>query len=194
MSWDEIFKIIGAGIFSVASAGVMVVALASWLGKVWAERILRNETHSLQLKMAETQNALDTSLAITSRELDLLKESHAKIHSDKIVIYRKIIDLVATLLANLDAFHSGRLPKADAERHYDLFNEQRIQVYGYLAMFAPQAVMDAQDNLIDYLLRVAQGQQPYVWKEVRERALAFINEVRRDVGIDKTNIRYNGKL
>lgn len=42
MPWDDVLKIVGAALFSVVSAGAIVVGMASWLGKVWAERILRN--------------------------------------------------------------------------------------------------------------------------------------------------------
>jgi hypothetical protein len=194
MAWDEILKIVGAALFSIASAGALVIGLASWLGKVWAERILRNESHELQKKLAVAQGQLDLSIKAAERELDLIKDAHARVHNDKISIYRGVVDLVAKLLANLDAFHVGSLPPDEALKQFNNFNEQRMRLYGYMAMFAPQSVMDAQDKLIDHLLRISHGQQKYVWAEVRSLALALINEVRRDVGIDKTNISYNGAL
>ena len=97
-------------------------------------------------------------------------------------------------LAALDAHESGRLPPNEADAHFDEFNEQRIRIYGYLAMIAPQAVMDAQDKLIDNLLLVAHGNAKYEWEKVRENALAMLNAVRIDVGIDKSPISYNGEL
>lgn len=194
MPWDDVLKIVGAALFSVVSAGAIVVGMASWLGKVWAERILRNETHELQKKLAVAQSQLDLSIKTAERELDLIKDAHARVHSDKITIYRGVIDLVAKALANLDAFYNSRLPPDEAARQFDNFNEQRIRLYGYMAMFAPQTVMDAQDKLIDHLLCISNSRKPYVWAEVRILALELINEVRRDVGIDKTDISYNGVL
>lgn len=194
MPWDDVLKIVGAALFSVVSAGAIVVGMASWLGKVWAERILRNETHELQKKLAVAQNQLDLSIKTAERELDLIKDAHARVHNDKIIIYRGVIDLVAKVLANLDAFYMDRLPHDEAVRQFDNFNEQRIRLYGYMAMFAPQTAMDAQDKLIDHLLCISNGKKPYVWAEVRILALELINEVRRDVGIDKTDISYNGVL
>ncbi|EMX0314406.1 hypothetical protein AAFZ98_004561 [Vibrio parahaemolyticus] len=61
-------------------------------------------------------------------------------------------------------------------------------------MLAPQSVMDAQDKLIDLLLLVAHGNANYEWEVVRELALKLINEVRKDIGIDKSAIAYNGEL
>lgn len=107
MAWEDIFRVIGASLFSIVSAGALVAGLASWLGKVWAERIVRNETHDLKKKLAEAQHKLDLSIKAAERELDLIRDAHARVHNDKITIYRGVIDLVAKLLANLDAFHMG---------------------------------------------------------------------------------------
>lgn len=170
------------------------MGLASWLGKIWAERILRRESHDLQEKLNEVQHRLDISLRASERELDLIKEMHASVRHDKVAIYRGVVDLISALLAKLDAHEMNRLPPDEAVKHFDSFNEQRIRLYGYMAMFAPQSVMDAQDDLIDYLLRVSHGAETYQWETVRLKALALINEVRRDVGIDKSSITYNGNL
>jgi hypothetical protein len=59
-------------------------------------------------------------------------------------------------------------------------------------MLAPQAVINAQDELIDYLLQVVHGEAEYEWTEVRGKALVLINAIREDVGIDKSPIGYNG--
>lgn len=194
MTWEDALRVIGSSLFSVLSAGAIIMGLASWLGKVWAERVLRNESHDLQEKLRDAQHRLDVSLRVTERELDLIKEAQASVRNDKVAIYRGVVDLIATLLAKLDAHEMNRLPPDEAVKHFDSFNEQRIRLYGYMAMFAPQSVMDAQDQLIDYLLQVSHGVESYQWETVRKKALALINEVRRDVGIDKSPIAYNGCL
>lgn len=194
MTWEDALRVIGSSLFAVLSAGAIIMGLASWLGKIWAERILRKESHDLQEKLNETRHRLDVSLRASERELDLIKEMHASVRNDKVVIYREAVDIIAALLAKLDAHETNRLPPDEAAKHFDSFNEQRIRLYGYMAMFAPQSVMDAQDDLIDHLLQVSHGTEPYQWETVRLKALALINEVRRDVGIDKSSITYNGKL
>lgn len=83
---------------------------------------------------------------------------------------------------------------AEAGARFDEFNEQRLKVYGYLAMLAPQSVMDAQDSLIDHLLKISHGTVVYEWSAVREKALALLNAVREDIGIGKEPITYNGEL
>jgi hypothetical protein len=61
-------------------------------------------------------------------------------------------------------------------------------------MLAPQAVMDAQDALIDYLLLVVNGNAKHEWPRVRALALTLLNEIRRDIGIDTSAIQYKGEL
>lgn len=159
------------------------MGLSSWLGKIWAQRILQKENHELNV-----------SLKTIEKELELMKDKYVSIRNDKVLIYRGIIDLIASLLAKLDAYSINRLSQDEAMKHFDVFNEQRIRLYGYMAMFAPQSVMDTQDELIDCLIQVAYGNKPYIWEEIRPLALDLINEIRKDIGIDQTPIGYNGKL
>lgn len=183
MSWEDILKLIGAAIFSLGGGGVLVFALSSWLGKVWAGRILANETHKLTLQ-----------LEAAKRDLDVIKESTLRFQNDKIMIYRAVIEIVARVLSALDARSLGRLMAGAAEARFDEFNEQRIKVYGYLVMLAPQSLMDAQDDLMDHLLNISNGTVAYDWSEVREKALVLLNAVRADIGISKDSITYNGDL
>ena len=172
MSWNEILKIIGTTIFSVGSAGLLIFALSSWLGKVWASRILEKER----------------------RELDIYKEIVLSVRNDKVETYRAAVGVVSHILSALDAHGTGRVTLENAGKIFDNFNEQRMRVYGYLAMLAPQTVMDAQDELMDYVLKITCGTEEYHWESVREKAINFLNEVRKDIGIDKNPISYNGEL
>ena len=172
MSWNEIVKIIGTTIFSVGSASLLIFAMSSWLGKVWASRILEKER----------------------RELDIYKETVLSVRNDKVVTYHAAVDVVSHILSALDSHESGRVTPVDAGKIFDNFNEQRMRVYGYLAMFAPQSVMDAQDELMDYVLKITGGTEKYQWESVRQKAINFLNEVRKDIGIDKNPISYNGEL
>jgi hypothetical protein len=183
MIWEDVFKLIGAAIVSIGGGGLIILALSSWLGKLWASRIMLTETHQLA-----------TQLEATKRDLDILKENTLRFQNDKILIYRAVIEIVARLLTALDSHEDGRLVAAEAGARFDEFNEQRLKVYGYLAMLAPQSVMDAQDSLIDHLLSISHGTVAYEWAEVREKALLLLNTVRQDIGIGREPITYNGAL
>lgn len=169
MQW---FELSGAILFSIGTAGAILFALSSWLGKVWANRILEQERN----------------------ELSILKDTLLKEHNEKIIGYKAIVDIVSRILADLDKWTLGDLPPDKSKEAFHSFNEQRLRVYGYLGMVAPQAVMDAYDTLMDQILLVASGNSKYDWNQIRMSALALINEIRKDIAIDKNPISYNGKL
>lgn len=47
MTWDDTFKIVTAMLTSVGGASIIILGLSSWLGKVWANRILEKEKAEL---------------------------------------------------------------------------------------------------------------------------------------------------
>ncbi|TKF87595.1 hypothetical protein FCV67_26055, partial [Vibrio sp. F13] len=55
MDWESIFKISTGFLASVGSAGVIIFGLSSWLGKVWAQRILDEERHKLAEDLEATK-------------------------------------------------------------------------------------------------------------------------------------------
>lgn len=182
MDWETIFKLVTASIASIGAGGAIVFALSSWLGKVWASRILAAEQHKLGSELEKTK-----------RDLDVIKDTTLRFQNDKILTYRATIDVVARLLSAFDSHQMGRLAPIAAGSRFDEFNEQRMRVYGYLAMMAPQSVMDAQDQLMDHLMQIAHGATPYEWDRVRDLAIRMLNEIRKDIGIDKTPIEYRGE-
>jgi hypothetical protein len=183
MEWETVLKFVTASFASIGVGGAIIFALSSWLGKVWAKRILAAETHDLEIALEKTK-----------RELDIVKETTLRFQNDKILTYRAIVDVVSRILASFDSHQMGRLQSHEAGSRFDEFNEQRMRVYGYLAMLAPQSVMDAQDKLMDHLLNIANGSEGYEWQKVRELAINLLNEVRKDIGIDKSPIEYRGEL
>jgi hypothetical protein len=183
MEWETVFKFVTASIASIGLGGALVFSLSSWLGKVWAARILEKEKLSL-----------NEALEKTKTDLEVIKETTLRFQNDKILTYRAIIDVVASILASFDAHQLGHLTNEQRTQKFHEFNEQRLRVYGYLAMLAPQAVMDAQDNLMDYLIKISHGSDTYEWEKVRSLAIAMLNKIRNDIGINESDISYNGEL
>ena len=58
MDCDAALKIVSAAIGAVGGASLLVVALSSWLGKIWASRILENDRqkYANQMEMLKTTN------------------------------------------------------------------------------------------------------------------------------------------
>lgn len=170
----DVFTTIGSVLFSILSGGGLVIALSSWLGKLWANRILEDERNKLAL----------------------LKEKYIKEHNEKFATYKTIIDVISKILADLDQWHLGDMSSEDGKKAFHTFNQDRLRAYGYLGMIAPQSVLNAQDALIDKIILVSRGSEKYDWNEIRTLALKLLNEIRNDVEIDeqKSTISYNGNL
>lgn len=125
-------------------------------------------------------------------DLSIAQDKVLLAHRDKLAAYRAVADVVAPLLADVNAFllkrDDARLAAA-AQR----FEEGRLRLYGYLAFIAPQAVMDAHDALTDYIVSALyDAGVAYDWERVRTLALTLINEARKDIGIDSSTIEYRG--
>lgn len=192
------FGVAGAIILSLGGGGAIILGLSNWLGKVWADRLMETERakHSAALERFrdELRRETEKELSAAKNELDIYKEKHLKGYSDKIQIYRLVVDVVSEFLGDLDfVYATAQLPPNAAER-LDKFNRDRMKAYGYLAMLAPQNVMDAFDALIDHLILVRNGGERYEWQAVRNLAIAMINQVRNDIGMDVTPIQYRGRL
>lgn len=183
MSLDDALNLFTAGLVSIGGGGLVVFALSSWLGKVWAGRILREETHQLSVQ-----------LETTKRDLDVLKERTLRFQNDKILAYREITEIVSKIIAIMDAEDGHIVSWGPNGGALDEFNQQRLKLYGYLAMLAPQEVMDAHDDLVDHLMLTVSGNKDYKWPETREKVLFLLNEVRKDIGVASEPIVYKGKL
>lgn len=201
------FKLAFAILGSISSAGIIVFALSSWLGKVWATRLMANEKfehdktltklqsdfeRDNQKLLADIKHQQEQSIEVVKLDLNIFKEKHLKGFNDKLQVYRLMIDIIAEVLGDFDSFTTTGKPFP--QERFDALNRARIRMYGYIGMIAPQSVMDAQDQLIDYLLQVAHGRKVYEWLTVREYGLVLINEIRKDIGIDINPITYNGQL
>lgn len=183
MSFEDALNLFTAGLVSIGGGGLVVFALSSWLGKVWAGRILREETHKLSVE-----------LETTKRDLDVLKERTLRFQNDKILAYREITEIVSKIIAIMDAEDGYIVSWGPNGGALDEFNHQRLKLYGYLAMLAPQEVMDAHDDLIDHLMLTVSGNKDYKWPETREKVLFLLNEVRKDIGVASEPIVYKGNL
>lgn len=191
-SWTVVLQIIA----SLGGGGLIVAGLSSWLGKVWADRLMARERadHEAQLTRlrADLEHQNQAQIEALRTELRLTEEKHLKGFQDRVAIYRMAVDIVADFLGDLDRYWQAG--QTIPEERYDMFNRMRMKAYGYLAMLASQRVMDAYDQLADHLLQIVNAQQDYEWDEVRRLALGLLNAVRVDIGLDPSPIQYNGQL
>ncbi|MBN46061.1 MULTISPECIES: hypothetical protein [unclassified Methylophaga] len=185
---------------TLITSGVAVMILFGFsraIGKMWANNLIEKlkHNHAIELEKItkELQRESDEKLTSITHEFEILKNTHLREHSDKLIIYRTAMELVATMLAKLELIvMEKRPPLTDIE--LETFEAERLRIYAYLAMLAPQEVMDANDNLTDLLLEVVHQNKQTDWITIRGLALKLINSMRRDIGLNKTPIQYNGEL
>ena len=82
MSIDEIFKISGAILGSVGGAAVIIVGLSSWLGKVWANRILEKDKLAYSSELERIKNQLHTDAEKQKFVFSLYYEWQFKLYND----------------------------------------------------------------------------------------------------------------
>ena len=126
-----------------------------------------------------------------TNQVEIYKQTHLREHSDKLKIYRATIDLIAKMLAKIELVYLKNKSKLTVEESEE-FEIERLRIFGYLAMLAPQEVMDANDNLTDLLLAFIYDNEPTSWLNIRTCALQLTNAMRKDIGLNKVDVTYNG--
>jgi hypothetical protein len=172
-----------------------VFALSNWLGKIWAERLMEKERHNHAVELEHLRDSLkrtsEEQLASLKAQLDIAREARVREHFDRVTIYRGALDLIAGMVAKiLMILLKKRGPLTGDELHE--FEAQRLQIYAYLAMHAPQSVMDAHDALSDLILAVIYDGKDTTWEHFRDLAITFLNEIQKDIGIRVEPITYQG--
>ena len=195
MTFSDIASIGNYILISLGGAAVVILAFSSWLGKVWADRLMRNEKNKHDIQLEELKDSLakstQTELSSIRTQLEIEREALIRDHTDRVTIYRSVIDIVTGVAAKLEMIIlSKRGPLTTEELHE--FETLRLKAYAYLAMHAPQSVMDAHDAMFDVLLSIVFDGKTVTWPDFRNLSTNFLNAVRKDIGIRTEPIYYRG--
>jgi hypothetical protein len=106
-------------------------------------------------------------------------------YQQKIDLYKLVSNPLVELVALLDR-KDGLI-----QEHLHEFNRQRLHITAQLALFAPQNVFEAFNNMIDYIYDSIETES-YDFCVFRGKAMQYLSEMRRDIGIYDDNISYNG--
>ena len=196
MTIQDYISIAAITLTSLGGGGVIVFALSNWLGKVWANKLMLSEKQKHAKELEELRSDLkeknDNNLESLKHELEITKEKYLKDHIDKVAIYRSAIDLIATTVAKVEMIMLQKREPLSVEELHD-FEIHRLRIYAYLAMHAPQSVMTANDNLTDLIISVIYDGEQITWEHFRGLAIALLNEIRKDLGVNPDPITYQGK-
>jgi len=169
----DAFEIAQAVLLSMGGGSLIVFTLSSFLGKVWAKRILQSE-----------KQEHDKELSKYKAQLDLLLHKDSLNYQQKLDLYK----VVSNPLIELVALISTSGLRAE---HLQEFDRQRLHITAQLALFAPQSVFNAFNDMIDYVNNSLDNED-YSFIVFRGKALVYLSEMRRDIGIYSDDVSYNG--
>ena len=104
-----VIEIAGAILFSLGGASAIVIGAASWLGKVWANRILESDRKRYGEELERVRSDLETSRRLLQAELDKAIHVHRVQFETE---FRVLADIWAKLAVLRSAMRALR-PMAD---------------------------------------------------------------------------------
>ena len=113
MSWNDSFKIIGSVIFSLGGASALILFFSSWLGKVWANRILAEDKAIYQKEIESLKNHFNTQLAYYKNQLEIAKSSLSRYSENQFYLYSELWGQLCDL-------------KNSGDRLWDSANDKRL--------------------------------------------------------------------
>jgi len=128
----------------------------------------------------------ESDLAELRTKLEKELEHGNHLLMQKIALYKEVANPIIELIVK--AQHDGPLTQADIKA----FDKDRLSTTALLSMFAPVVVFNEYNNMIDYVYDAVDGKQKWGFDIFREKALKFLSEVRRDIGLYDDSVSYSG--
>jgi hypothetical protein len=194
MTFQTVMEIALAVLGSVTTGGVIVAALSSWLGKVWANRILEKdknyyakEMFDLTSRAAKELEALKKRLETNATSFKLEFEKEFQIYTNlwsAVVNLRNQMFLVLTLSdsSNTDHGKVTQTSKSDAVKTSTDAIKEVLQIYDINKPFYPKNIYERASDvakLCNKLLPLSVNYDPknissgYIDEIVKESRLLF---------------------
>ena len=175
MNTSHVWQVASSILLSIGGGGVIIFALSSWLGKIWADRLMAKET-------AAHSSELESLRAKLNSEHD--RASHT--YRQKIDLYKEVgVPLIKLVTV---AQTTGRI----TEEALHEFEVARLSSTALLGMFAPKDVFDNYNHIIDYIFDTMDGKATWSFETFRDKALHMLSLMRRDVGLYQDDLTYTG--
>lgn len=115
----EIFQIAGAILASIGGSSVIILGLSSWLGKVWANRILEEEKKKHVLEIESYKSQLNKEINIVNslidKSLHVTKHQYDKEFSIYLEIWDKLSSCVIGTLNLYPKFENKPIDEIELE-------------------------------------------------------------------------------
>ena len=123
MTWSQqvsdIFSVASAVLISVGGAGAVLIMLSSWLGRVWASRILEREKTELSKSIEVTRADLTSSIEREKAAMAAFHEEHKselqELLSQRLDVLTRRRDVYALLATKMRIFLRADMPAAQLQ-------------------------------------------------------------------------------
>jgi hypothetical protein len=176
-----------AVILSLGGGGSIVFALSNCLGKIWAQRLMIAETAKFQKEIEALKSDLNSKVL---KEIEALKSdlnSKAVLNKQKIELYTKTSEPLINFI--LDCFIHKKIISEEAIIKFDKI---RLETTAHLSMFAPAAVFDQYNTMIDYTYNCLEKVDEWSFKEFETLGLKYLNLIRKDINLHSDEVTYAG--
>jgi len=192
----EYLKLASVIITSVGSAGVIILGLSNWLGKVWASRLMEAEKqkYAKELESFKSEISLNAQREIEALKagIDIFKTKEIDGFKDKINIYRQAMDIISEALADLDLYRDKEIDNVKMKESFHRFNVARLKNRAHMAMLSPPEIVQNFDMLIDEIIALYNNEKAYCWDTIRDISNPIIDALRKDIDLSEGEIRYVG--
>src|SRR5271165_1181312 len=118
MMWSqrisEILSVASAVLVSIGGAGAVLIMLSSWLGKVWASRILEREktelSKSIEATRAELTASIEREKAVMARFHEEHRSELQELSSQRLDALNRKRDVYARLATKMRIFLRADMP------------------------------------------------------------------------------------
>jgi hypothetical protein len=148
----------------IASSAILIGAI-TWLSKHIFKSLLDKD-------IEKYKNDLNNKSINYREKIDLYKE-----------VSKPIINLIITIEHNQKQISKDLIMS---------FEKDRLFISTQLAMFAPTKVFDSYNELIDYIYNSLENKEEYTFEQLRNISMKLLTDIRKDIGIYKDKIKYNG--
>ena len=206
---SELFSVAGAALLSLGGAGTLLVALSSWLGKVWASRLLEREKAELIKSIETTKAELTRSIEQEKAAMAAFHEEHKaeiqELSSQRLDAVNRRRDVYARLATKMRILLRADMPSAQREQDKWAFLAAYDEGYIWATEPVAAAIRDLVETIekkatADASVRVmppnapgypqAQAAAQALDVEAQDRYKRCLLEMRRDCGFPDSGVGY----
>jgi len=90
MNWDDAFKLASSIFVSIGGGSVIIFSLSSWLGKIWAERILSADRNHYQKQMESLKHDYQRQMEVFRSDVALKLEIAKRFSENQFRLYNEL--------------------------------------------------------------------------------------------------------